>query len=179
MSLTPKCHDCVTGATAEVASLKKALSEAVDKAASECKEREKQSATEGEVQQELQDLGKKCKSVEHELKVKEAELAKSLVNLKDTKAKAGKPQQEIQEAKKIAVGKKFFMQSKHVEEAFILLTRIRSSPGAFADLPCSVSDAAEFYRAQEGNSTEKLFVTPRIQLSIFVTPTLAFSGDAT
>ena len=27
----------------------------------------------------------------------------------------------------------------------------------FADLPCSVSDAAEFYRAKEGRSTEKLF----------------------
>ena len=25
------------------------------------------------------------------------------------------------------------------------------------DLPCSVSDAAEFYRAEEGSSTEKLF----------------------
>ena len=49
------------------------------------------------------------------------------------------------------------MQSKHVEEAFLLLTRIRSSPGAFADLPCSVPDAAEFYRAQEGSSTEKMF----------------------
>ena len=49
------------------------------------------------------------------------------------------------------------MQSKHVEEAFLLLTQIRSSLGAFLDLPHSISDAAEFYRAQEGNSTEKLF----------------------
>ena len=49
------------------------------------------------------------------------------------------------------------MQRKHVEEAFLLLTRIRSSPGAFTDLPCSISDAAEFYRAQEESSTEKLF----------------------
>ena len=49
------------------------------------------------------------------------------------------------------------MQSKHVEEAFLLLTRIRSSPGAFADLPCSISDATEFYRVEEGSSTEKLF----------------------
>ena len=53
MSLTPTCLDYATGATAEVASLKKALSEAEDKAASECKEREKQSARVGEVQQEL------------------------------------------------------------------------------------------------------------------------------
>ena len=49
------------------------------------------------------------------------------------------------------------MQSKHVKETFLLLTRIWSSPGAFADLPHSISDAAEFYRAKEGSSTEKLF----------------------
>ena len=30
-------------------------------------------------------------------------------------------------------------------------------PGVFTDLPRSVSDAAEFYRAEEGMSTEKLF----------------------
>ena len=157
MGLTSKCRDRVIGDTVEVASLKKALSEAEDRAASECKEREKQSARVGEVQQELQDLGKKCESVEHDLKAKEAELGKALVNLKDARAEAEKAQQEIQEAKKIAVGKKFFMQSKHVEEVFLLLTRIWSSPGAFADLPRSISDAAEFYRAQEGSSMEKLF----------------------
>ena len=49
------------------------------------------------------------------------------------------------------------MQSKHVKETFFLLTRIWSSPGAFADLPRGISDAAEFYRAEEGSSTEKLF----------------------
>ena len=88
VSLTPKCHDCVTWATAKVASLKKALSEAEDKAALECKEHEKQSARVGEVQQELQDLGKKCESVEHDLKMKEAELAKALMSLKDAKPEA-------------------------------------------------------------------------------------------
>ena len=147
----------VTEATTEVASLKKALSEAEHKAALELKERKKQEARVGEVQEELQELGKKLESAEHELKAKEAELAKALTNIKDAKAEAERAQQEIQEAKKIAAGKKFFMQSKHVEEAFLLLTRVRSSPGAFADLPRSVSDAAEFYRAQEGSSTEKLF----------------------
>ena len=59
--------------------------------------------------------------------------------------------------KKIAAGKAFIMQSKHVKETFLLLTRVRSSPGAFANLPSSVSDAVEFYRAEEGSSTEKLF----------------------
>ena len=32
-----------------------------------------------------------------------------------------------------------------------------SSPDAFLDLPKSVSDAAQFYQAQEGYATKKLF----------------------
>ena len=59
--------------------------------------------------------------------------------------------------KKIAASKAFFMQSKHVNVTYLTLTRIRSSPGAFADLPRSVSDAAAFYRAEEGSSMEKVF----------------------
>ena len=55
------------------------------------------------------------------------------------------------------MGKAFIMQIKSVKETFLLLTRILSSPGAFTDLPHSVSDAAEFYRAEEGSSSEKLF----------------------
>ena len=90
VSLTRKRRDCVTGATAEVASLKKALSEAEDKAALECKEREKQSARVVEVQQELRDFDNKYESVEHDLKMKEAELAKALVSMRDAKAEADK-----------------------------------------------------------------------------------------
>ena len=56
--------------------------------------------------------------------------------------------QEIQEAKKVTAGKAFKMQSKYAEKQYLLLTRVRSSPGPFADLPRSVSDAAEFYRAE-------------------------------
>ena len=49
------------------------------------------------------------------------------------------------------------MQSKNVKRKYLLQALIRSSPGAFIDLPCSVTDAAEFFRAEEGGSTEKLF----------------------
>ena len=59
--------------------------------------------------------------------------------------------------KKIAAVKAFFMQSKHINVSYLLLTRIRTSPGAFRNLPRSVSDAAAFYRAEEGSSTEKVF----------------------
>ena len=44
------------------------------------------------LQQDLQDLGKKYESMEHDLKAKEAELAKALMSLKDAKAKAEKAQ---------------------------------------------------------------------------------------
>ena len=140
-----------------MAALKKALCEAEDKAAKECTENEKQEAQVIEVQQELQDFVKKFKSLERDSKTKESELAKALQSVQDGKAEAQKALKDIQAAKKIAAGKKFFMQSKHVEETFLLLTQIQSSPGAFVDLPCSISDAAEIYRAEEGSSTEKLF----------------------
>ena len=77
--------------------------------------------------------------------------------MQDARAEAQGALQEIQEAKKIAAGKAFIMQSKYVKKRYLLLTRIWSSPGAFADLPRSVSDAVEFFRAEEGSSTEKLF----------------------
>ena len=95
--------------------------------------------------------------MERDSKTQGGELAKALENAQNAKAEAQKALQEIQVVKKIAAGKAFIMQSKHVKETFLLLTRVRSSPGAFADLPSSVSDAAEFYRAEEGSSTEKLF----------------------
>ena len=130
------------GAATEVEALKKALAEAEEKAAKEQAARKKLKARVKEVQQELQGAAKKCEALEHDASVRGTKLAKAHQSMETAAAL-----QEIQEAKKIEVGKKFFMQNKHVEEAFPLLTRIWSSPGAFADLPCSVSDAVEFYRA--------------------------------
>ena len=140
-----------------MAALKKALAEAEDKAAKERAAREKQEARVSEVQQELQDAVKKYESLERDFKDRESELAKARQSAQDARAEAQSALQEIQAAKKIAAGKAFIMQSKYVKETFLLLTRIWSSPGAFADLPRSISDAAEFYRAEEGSSTEKLF----------------------
>ena len=110
-----------------------------------------------EVQQELQALVEKHESLERDSKTRESELASALESAKAAKAEAHKALQEIEALKKIAAGKAFFMQSKHVNVNYLLLTRIRSSLGAFADLPRSVSDAAAFYRAEEGSSTEKVF----------------------
>ena len=110
-----------------------------------------------EVQKELQALVKKHESLELDSKTQASELAAALESAKSAKAEAQKALQEIEAMKKIAAGKAFIMQSKHVKVNYLLLTRVRSSPGAFADLPRSMSDVAQFYQDEEGSSMEKLF----------------------
>ena len=135
----------VAGATTEVATLKEAVSKAENSAALERPEREKQEARVAKGRQELQALVEKHESLEHDSKTRESELALALESAKTAKAEAQKALQEIEAMKKIASSKAFFMQSKNIKVNYLLLTRIRSSPGAFADLPRSVSDAAAFY----------------------------------
>ena len=147
----------IVGATSEVATLKQALVEPEKRAATKRTEREKYEAEVGKVRQELQALMEKHESLELDSKTRASELAVAIENAKSAKAESQKTLQELDEVKKIAAGKAFFMQSKHINVSYLLLTRIRSSPGAFADLPRSVSDAAAFYRAEEGSSTEKVF----------------------
>ena len=103
------------------------------------------------VRQELQALVEKHESLERDSKTRESKLASALESAKAAKAEAHKALQEIEALKKIAAGKAFFMQSMHVSVNYLSLTRIRSSLGAFADLPRSVSDAAAFCRAEEGS----------------------------
>ena len=90
------------GATTEVVTLKKALSEAEDKVAKERIEREKQEAWVGEVQQVLEALAKKHESLELDSKTRESELAQTLGSVWSTKAEAHKALQEIDAVKKIA-----------------------------------------------------------------------------
>ena len=104
----------VAGATAEVATLKEAVSKAENSAALERTEREKQEARVAEVRQELQALVKKHEALELDSKTRGSELAAALESTKHAKAKARKALQEIEALKKIAAGKAFFMQSKHV-----------------------------------------------------------------
>src|SRR3954471_10328463 len=140
----------VIGATTEVATLRQAMSEAEKRAATERTEREKHEARVGEVQQELQALVKKHETLELDSKTRESVLATALESAKSAKAEAQKALQEIEAMKKIAAGKAFIMESKHVKVNYLLLTRVWSSPGAFVDLPRNVSDATTYYRAEEG-----------------------------
>src|SRR4051812_44637333 len=121
----------ITGATTEGATLKQALSKGEKRAASERIEREKFEAQVGEAQQELQALMKKHESLELDSKMRASELAAAI---ETAKAEAQKALQELDAVKKIAASKAFFMQRRDIKVSYLLLTRIRSSPGAFADL---------------------------------------------
>ena len=135
----------IAGATNEVVTLKEAVAAAECNAAAERTKREKQEAWVAEVQQELQVLMKKHESLELDSKTRASELAVAIKNAKSAKVESQKTLQELDAVKKIAAGKAFFMQSKHINVSYLLLPRIWSSPGAFADLPRIVSDAAAFY----------------------------------
>ena len=80
---------------------------------------------------------KKHESLELESKTQASELAAALETAKSAKAEAQKALQELEEMRKIAAGKAFFMQSRNIKVNYLLLTRIRSSPGAFAELPAA------------------------------------------
>ena len=112
----------IAGATNEVAALKEAVSAAERNAAAEHAEREKQEVRGAEVQQEIQALMEKHESLERDSKTRESELATALESAKPAEAEAYKALQEVEALKKIAAGKAFFMQSKHVSVNYISLT---------------------------------------------------------
>ena len=96
--------------------LKKALAEAEGRAAKEKATREKHEARVVEVEQELQDAVQKCESLECNIADQENELTKARQIAHDARVEAQGALQEVQEARKIAVGKAFIMQSKYVKK---------------------------------------------------------------
>ena len=78
----------VLGAATEVEALKKALAEAEKKAAKEQATRENHEARVIEVQQELQEAIKKCKTLEQRITDQESELTKARQSAHDARAEA-------------------------------------------------------------------------------------------
>ena len=109
------------------------------------------------IEQELKDATRKCELLEEENKAKAAELTKALQDAQEARSESRAAREELRQAGQIAAGKPFLLQSKFGDQRYALLNRLWSSPDAFADLPKSAADAAQFYRAQEGHATKKLF----------------------
>ena len=93
----------------KVESLKKVVVEAEKKAAAEQALREKHEARVIEAEQELQEAVKKCETLEQSFMEKESELTKAHQPARDARGETQGALQEIQEARKIAVGKAFSM----------------------------------------------------------------------
>jgi len=91
------------------------VAEAEKKAATEQALREKHEARVIEVEQKLQEAVKKCETLEQSLTEKESELTKALQAAHDARGEAQDVMQEIQEARKIAAGKAFSMQSEYLK----------------------------------------------------------------
>lgn len=99
------------------------------------------------VEQEIKDATRKWELLVKENKAKAAKLAKALQEAQKARSASRAAHEAIRQAGQIAVGKPFLLQSKFGDQRYALLNRLWSSPDAFADLPKSIADAAQFYRA--------------------------------
>ena len=99
------------GANVEIEALKKAVSLAKKKAVAEQALREKHEARVIEAERELQEAVQKSETLEKILSLKESELAQALQAATDAWEEAQGALKDIQEARKIAVGKAFPLQS--------------------------------------------------------------------
>ena len=106
---------------------------------------------------ELKDAIGQCELLEKDNQAKATELNKSLQEAREARSESRAAWEEIRQAGEIAAGKPFLLQSVFGGQRYALLTRLWSSPDAFADLPKSAADTAQFFRAQEGHTMEKLF----------------------
>ena len=100
-----------------------------------------------EVEQVLQDAAKKCESLEVSNKAQVAELTKALQAAKEARSESRAAREEIEQAKQIAAGKPFLLQSKINNQKYALLTQLWNAPGVFADLPKSAANAEQYFEA--------------------------------
>nr|XP_020176018.1 hepatoma-derived growth factor-related protein 2-like [Aegilops tauschii subsp. strangulata] len=124
--------ETLKGALAQAQQEAKANKAAADKASAELKTeqaaRRQHEARVAKVEHELKDSILKCEGLEEKVLAQSSELAKALQDAKAARVESRSAREEIHHAKQIA-----------------------------ADLPKSAADAAQFFRPQEWNSTEKLF----------------------
>ncbi|KAI4974631.1 hypothetical protein ZWY2020_048238 [Hordeum vulgare] len=105
-----------------------------------------------EVQQELKDSFKKCEALEQKTRSKLPSYSCWFLHSRRRKAMRRRCIK-----KRIAQGEQYFAQCFFCGENFALLTRVWHSPGVFADLPKSATNASRHYASQEGDAEMMLF----------------------
>ena len=106
---------------------------------------------------ELENATGCCEFLEKENKALMAELDKALQEAREARSESGATREEIRQAREIAAGKPFLLQTKFGDPNYAQLNQVWSSTDEFLDLPKSSSDAAQYYQARDGYATEKLF----------------------
>ena len=106
---------------------------------------------------ELKDATDRCELLEKDNQTKTVDLDKALEEAREARSASRAAQKEIQQAGEIVAGKPFLLQTKFGDPKYALLNQMWSSPDALLDLPKSVSDATQFFQAQEGHATKKIF----------------------
>ena len=106
---------------------------------------------------ELKNSTSRYEFLEKGNEAKTAELDKALRSAREARSESRAAREEIRQAGEIAAGKPFLLQTKFGDPNYAEFNQVWSSLDEFLDLPKSSSDAAQFYRAQEGYATEKLF----------------------
>ena len=76
-----------------------------------------------------------------------AELDKAVREASEARSESRAAREEIRQAKEIAAGKPFLLQTKFGDTDYAQLNQVWSSPAEYLDLPKSASDAAQYYRA--------------------------------
>ena len=93
-----------------------------------------------EVEQALQDAANKCEALEESNKAQAAELTKALQEAKKARTESRVAREEIKQARQIAAGKPFLLQSIFGGRRYTVLNRPWSAPDAYADLLRSDAD---------------------------------------
>ena len=106
---------------------------------------------------DLKDATSRCQVLEKDNKAKVSDLIKALQETKEAHSESRASREEIPQAGEIATGKPFLLQTKFGDPKYAPLNQVWSSPDACLDLSKSVFDATQFFQAQEGRATEKLF----------------------
>ena len=106
---------------------------------------------------ELKNAASRCELLGKENEAKTAELDKALREARETRSESRAAREEIRQAGEIVAGKPFLLQAKFSDPNYPQLNQVWSSPDNFLYLPKSSADAAQFYHAQQGYATEKLF----------------------
>ena len=106
---------------------------------------------------ELKEVASRCGFLERDNKAKTANLDKALQEAREARSESRAAREEIQQAGEIATGKPFLLQTKFGDPNYAPLNQVWSSPDALLDLSKGVSNATQFFQAQDGRATEKLF----------------------